>query len=146
MSKVLVRLVDEGVEHVGPNDFGPLSGGHLVLTGRLGPVFPLTQENREGECVRGQNSYFLHFDSTSINEDTVFCLPLLIRMEGGLDYHTVHSLLLKQLMLDTHEYVRVGLLDITLEMDHLLPEEIKWIVHYANDEPCLVEITTVTIY
>lgn len=56
---------------------------------------------------------------------------------------TVFCLLLKQLKPGVHEYIRIGVLKVSLE--DTLPQEMKWVTGYAKSEPSARDLVTITL-
>ena len=149
--EALVSVPEVHIEPLGSDVFGPLRGGYLRLTGRIGRIFSLADTNREGEWIDGHWSFETEVDlgSILIDDGSLYCLPLLVRRQnpGPEDWPTITDcLLLKRLKPDAFEYTRVGLLKVSLDLEDILPEEIRWIAEHANSEPRLRNLVTVTIY
>jgi len=134
----------------GSDEFGLLQGGHLVLSGRIGRVFSLFDDQyEEGEWVDGHYSFevILDLGLDSVDDESLHCFPLHVRTLNPGDWpRIVDCLLLRQLKPGSSEYKRVGILKVSLELEDLLPGEIGWIVEYANSEPYSAGLDVVTIY
>jgi hypothetical protein len=76
----LVSILEAHIEPLGSDDFGPLRGGYLRLTCRIGRIFSLAGTSREGEWIYGHWSFETDVDlsSDSIDDKSVYCLPLLV--------------------------------------------------------------------
>ena len=119
--------------------------------GNIGRVFSLANTDREGEWIDGHWSFEtpVDLDSSSIDDESLYCLPLLIRKQnpGPEDWPTITDcLLLKRLKPGASEYTRVGLLKVSLDLEDTLPPEIRWIAEYARSEGCSEDLVTLTIY
>lgn len=146
----MASVIEAYIEPLGPDVFGHLLGGYLRLRGRIGRIFSLTGRDRAGEWVGGHWSWLVQVDLYSGSDDNelLHCLPLFVRRQNpGPDWPTfTDCLLLKQLKPGIHEYSRIGLLKVSLDLEDILPQEIKWIVEHAKSEPCLRDLVTVTIF
>ena len=119
--------------------------------GRAGQIFSLADIDREGEWIDGHWSFETEVDlgSNLIDDESLYCLPLLVRRQnpGPEDWPTITDcLLLKRLKPGAFEYTRVGLLKVSLDLEDILPHEIRWIAEHANSKPCSRDLVTVTIY
>ena len=145
--KALVNVVDARTKPLGSDEFGPLQGGYLVLAGRIGRIFSLTDESREGEWVNGHWSFEVHLDyfRDPIGDESLRCLPLLVRTLNPGEYPRIVDCLLLRPRPGSSEYKRVGLLKVSLELEDLLPGEIGWVVDHANSELCPGDLAEITI-
>jgi hypothetical protein len=151
--KSLVNILEVHLELVGSDSFGPLRGGHLRLMGRIGQIFSLANTPWQGHLRGDYPSYEteIDFDSDSnhlLDEEFLDCLPVLVRKHNrGSDAWptTANCLLLKQLKPGVSEYMRVGILRVSLHLTAVLPEEIIWIKEYANSESDSSDLVTITI-
>ena len=143
------------MELVGSDPFGPLRGGYLRLRGRIGRIFSLANTDRHGVWLRDNYCYSyetrmdLEPDSNHfMNEECLYCLPVLVsKLNLGPEVLSIITdcLLLKQLKPGVSEYMRVGLLKVSLAPNVELPEEIRWIAEYANSEIDSSDLVTITI-
>jgi hypothetical protein len=137
----------------GSESFGPLRGGYLRLTGRIGRIFPLANTAEQGLWRGHGRSYstILDLDSDSnhlIDEEFLYCLPVLVRklVAGRQDLPaSIECLLLKQLKPGISEYMRIGILRVSLDPRAVLPEEIRWIAEFANSEIDSSDLVTITL-
>lgn len=120
------------------------------MAGRIGRIFSLADTDQEGEWIDGHWSFEtqVDFGSNLIDDESLYCLPLLVRRENpGSEWPKItDSLLLKRLEPGAFEYTRVGLLKVSLDLEDMLPQEIRWIAEHANSEPCSRDLVTATIY
>jgi hypothetical protein len=148
--KALVSILEAHIEPLGSDEFGPLRGGYLRLTGRIGRIFSVADTSREGKLIDGHLSFKTVVDlgSNSVDDESLYCLPLLVRKQYTLSkWPTItECLLLKELQPNTFEYTRVGLLKVSLDLEHTLPHEIRWIAAYANSGSRSRDLHTITIY
>ena len=105
------------------------------MTCRIGRIFSLADIDRNGEWIDGHWSFETHLDlgSGSIDDESLYCLPLLVRTQNPGDWP------------DSLEYTRVGLLKVSLDLKDVLPGELRWIAEHANSEPGPRDLVTVTI-
>jgi len=150
--KPLVNILEAHMELVGSDSFGPLRGGYLRLTGRIGRIFSLANTARLGVLVRGHYSYTTEMDiepnsNHFMHEECLYCLPVLVRKlysEQPQGSPTMTDcLLLKQLKPGVREYMRLGRLSVSLDPHDLLPE-IRWIAEYANSDIDSSDLVTIT--
>jgi hypothetical protein len=82
--EALVCVLDVHIESLGSDAFGPLRGGYLLLTGRIGRIFSLADTDREGEWIDGHWSFETDLDlgSNLIDDEALYCLPLLVRRQN----------------------------------------------------------------
>jgi hypothetical protein len=148
--EALVSILEAHIEPLGSDEFGPLRGGYIRLTGRIGRIFSFADTSREGEWIDGHWSFEIavDLDSKSINDELLYCLPLLVRRQkpGPQSPTITDCLLLKELRPGTFEYTRFGLLKVSLDLEHTLPHEIRWIADYVKSGPRSRDLHTVTIY
>jgi hypothetical protein len=149
--KALVSILEAYIEPLGSEEFGPLRGGYLRLTGRIGRIFPLADTSRDGKWINGHWSFetFVDLYSNTIDDESLYCLPILVRRQNpGPEWWPIFAdcLLLKELQPGTFEFTRVGLLKVALDLEDTLPDEIKWIVEYAESGPPSRDLHTITIY
>lgn len=119
------------------------------MTGRIGHIF--SDLDQEGEWMDGHSSFetILDLGWSSIEEDSLYCLPLFARKQNPGPEHwptIIDCLLLKQLKPGTFEFTRVGLLKVSLDLEDTLPREIRWIVEHTNSNPDARDLVTVTIF
>jgi hypothetical protein len=139
--KPLVNILEAHMELVGSDPFGPLRGGYLRLTGRIGRIFSLANTARYGVWVDDHFSHETEMDLEShsnqpMNEECFYCLPVLVRKLNSRpgDFPNItYCLLLKQLK------------QVSLRPNAVLPEEIRWIAEYANSEIDSSDLVTITI-
>lgn len=148
--EALVSILEAHVEPLGSDEFGPLRGGYLRLTGRIGRILSLADTSREGEWIDGHWSFgiVVDLDSNSIDDESLYCLPPLVhRQKPEWEWPTITDcLLLKELQPGTFGYTRVGLLKVASDLEHSLPHEIRWIAEYRNPGPRSRDLHTITIY
>lgn len=142
------------MELVRPDSFGSLRGGYLRLTGRIERIFSQAIIAEDGIGLDDHYSHetiIMDLESNSnhfMNEESLYCLPVLIRKlySGSQDLPTItECLLLKQLKLGVSEYMRVGLLKVSLRPNDILPEEIMWIAEYAKSDIDSSDLVTIDI-
>ena len=149
----LVLIQNAHVEPLGPSEFGLLKGGYLEMKGRVGPISPATNLRNAGEQINGHWPFECVVDvvrpGTVIEDEPLFCLPLLLR---SMRYRrnpavpVAECLLLQQVSPDKQGYTRVGLLSVSLTLAYALPEGLRWIVEFADSELPLENEATVTLY
>ena len=145
----LVRVLEVYVEPIGPDAFGLLRTGYIRLVGRVGRIFSFEGRFLEGSWINGHWSFEVSLDLCldSMDYESLYCLPVLIRKEYSFDSSTIiDCLLLRQLKPEALDYIRVGLLKVSLDLKDKLPQEIKWITEYCNFEQCSKDLVTVTLY
>ena len=149
----LVLIQNVHIEPLGPSEFCLLKGGYIEMKGRVRPLSPATVfGEKEGERIKGHHRFLCHFDvdhlRTVIPDGSLFCLPLLVRLQE-YDGHLAtiaECLLLQHASPDKQGYTRVGLLKVSLTLAYALPEELRWIVEFAESELPLENEAIVTLY
>jgi hypothetical protein len=131
--------------HSDPTHLGPYEEIYLRLTGKIERIFSLANPTLQGECINGHYSFQPHLDIELdlIDDGLLYCLPVLVRNENAT---ITECLLLKRLKPDASKYTRVGLLRVSLDPKHTLPQEIRWIAEYANSDPDSRDVVKVTTF
>ena len=118
------------------------------MKGWVGLVSSAIILNYENEWT-DENPAYRRVVDVSPDGPLAFCLPLFVRSIGAnsdLPETIVECLLLQQVSPDTQGYTRAGLLKTSLTLAHALPEDLRWIVDFAESELSLGDEATVTLY
>jgi len=124
--KSLVTIGIPRIEPLGSDVFGTLKTGYLALSGRIGGIFHITNENCEGEWINGCWSHQLILDLPleRINDLPIRCVPLFA-WSNGAGHTIIECLLLQPAGQGVDSYVRAGLLKISVDLKDELPGEVR---------------------
>ena len=130
--------------------FGLLRSGYILLKGRLGRTFSLANDKHDvGQWIDGHSTFEWTTDINRnlIDNTTIYCLPLYVRSQNpGPEKWPVITdcLLIERFMVDS--YRRVGVLNVSLDLEDVLPQELSWIAEHAQSQPCLEYPDIVKLY
>ncbi|KAF2417707.1 hypothetical protein EJ08DRAFT_69769 [Tothia fuscella] len=149
---LLVDVLSARIEHLGGDAFGPLKGGCIQLAGRVGQwsqsfsrCEDVYQRDVDEEIESG-GLYQCRLSLWDCEGTEIHFLPLFTRDRNG--NMVTECLLLQSIKAGTHEYNRVGVLTVLLNLegkDEELPERIKWVPDFSKSAS-VDGFVTVTIY
>lgn len=146
-NRTLVNVGEPFMEPLGPDLFGALRTGYLPLTGQIGGIFHITDNNHKGDWIEGCQSYDMRIDLASRwnNYLSVRCMPLFAWLNGA-GHTIVECLLLQPTEERNASYIRVGVLSVSVDLKDELPEEIKWVPEVFLSNQTSSNLETIFLY
>ncbi|KAJ3546273.1 hypothetical protein NM208_g1640 [Fusarium decemcellulare] len=154
IDRQLAEVIDVEIESDNNQPYNNVTGGYILMLGKLGQVQRSNLPDAEWRGDRGGHYTFevsldVHQDSDS-DQAALHCLPVLTHDRANRNPFKsleVHCLLLQQVEQDSIAFTRTGTLQVLLDWEAETTEELRWITDFARQEhPPVEDLDLLMIY